>query len=61
MIDGKPEYKIFQIINSKIDYKYTCKLLYKVIWLKYKNTKKESDWLPTSKLAYTTELISEFY
>ena len=31
VIDGESEYKISQIINSKIDYKYVYKLLYKVI------------------------------
>jgi len=43
LIDGKSEYKISQIIDSKIDYKQACKLLYKVIWLEYKNIEEESD------------------
>jgi len=38
VIDGKPEYEISWIADSKIDYKYACKLLYKVIWLRYENT-----------------------
>jgi len=36
VIYGEPEYEIFQIINSKINYKQIYKLLYKVIWLEYK-------------------------
>ena len=43
LIDGKSEYKISQIIDSKIDYKQACKLLCKVIWLEYKNIEEESD------------------
>jgi len=35
IIDGELEYKISKIVNSKIDYKRACKLLYKVIWLGY--------------------------
>lgn len=41
VIDGESEYKISQIINSKIDYKCVYKLLYKVIWLEYKNIEEE--------------------
>ena len=38
IIDGEPEYEISQIVDSKIDYWWACKLLYKVIWLGYKDT-----------------------
>jgi len=38
-----------------------CKLLYKVVSLEYKNIKEESDWLFTLKLAYTSEVVSNFY
>jgi len=31
IIDGKPEYKISWIVNSKIDYQWACKLLYNVM------------------------------
>jgi len=61
MIDGKLEYEVSQIIDSKIDYKHACKLLYKVIWLEYENTEEESNWLSTSELAYTLDLIFNFY
>jgi len=42
IIDRELEYKIFKIINSKIDYRRACKLLYKVIWLGYKDTDNDS-------------------
>ena len=38
IIDGEPEYEISRIVDSKIDCQWACKLLYKVIWLEYKNT-----------------------
>ena len=31
IIDGEPEYEISQIVDSKINHQWTCKLLYKVI------------------------------
>jgi len=37
IIDRKPEYKISQIVYSKIDFWQACKLLYKVIWLVYED------------------------
>ena len=43
MIDGNSKYEISQIVDSKINYRYTYKLLYKVVWLGYKNMKEESN------------------
>jgi len=37
IIDRKPEYKISQIVDSKIDYQWAYKLLYKLIWLGYED------------------------
>jgi len=61
IIDGKTEYEIFWIINSKIDCRWVYKLLYKVIWLEYKITKEEFNWLSISKLIYASNLIANFY
>jgi len=38
IIDRKPEYEISQIVDSKINCWQVYKLLYKVIWLEYKDT-----------------------
>ena len=38
IIDGEPKYKISWTVNSKINHQWACKLLYKVIWLGYKDT-----------------------
>jgi len=43
IIDGEAEYEISQIVDSKIDCRRACKLLYKVIWLGYKNTGDKSE------------------
>jgi len=42
IIDEEPKYEISQIVNSKINHQQACKLLYKVIWLGYEDTRDES-------------------
>jgi len=61
IIDREPEYKISKIVNFNIDHWRACKLLYKVIWLGYKDTDNNSEWLPTTKLEYTKKLLSDFH
>jgi len=61
IIDGEPEYEISQIVDSKIDHRRACKLLYKVIWLGYEDTGDESEWIPVSKLTYAVDLVSDFH
>jgi len=61
IIDGEPEYEISQIVDSKINCRWTCKLLYKVIWLGYEDTGDKSKWIPTSKLTHATDLVSDFH
>ena len=39
IINRKPKYKISWIVDSKINCQQAYKLLYKVIWLGYENTK----------------------
>jgi len=43
IIDREPKYEISQIVDSKIDHWWACKLLYKVIWLGCENTRDESE------------------
>ena len=61
IIDREPEYEISRIVDSKIDCQRACKLLYKVIWLGYEDTGDESEWIPTSKLTYVANLVSDFH
>jgi hypothetical protein len=61
VVDGEPEYEISCIVNSKIDRRQQCKLLYKVFWLGYKGTDQEFDWLPAIKLEHALELITDFH
>jgi len=61
IIDGEPEYEISKIVDSKIDHQRACKLLYKVIWLGYKDTDNDSKWLPVTELEHAKELVNDFH
>ena len=61
IIDGEPEYEISQIVDSKINHRRACKLLYKVIWLGYEDTGDESEWITASKLTHAVDLVSNFH
>jgi len=43
IIDREPEYEISRIVDSKIDRRRACKLLYKMIWLGYEDTGDKSE------------------
>jgi len=61
IIDGEPEYEISKIVDSKINHRRACKLLYKVIWLEYEDTDNDSKWLPATELEHAKELLSDFH
>ena len=61
IIDREPEYEISWIVDSKIDCRRACKLLYKVIWLEYEDTGDESKWIPASELTHAVDLVSDFH
>jgi len=45
-VDGKLEFEISEILNSKVDrHCKTCKLLYLVRWSGYGGTDEETSWL----------------
>ena len=60
-IECKLEYEISKIVDSKIDKRRSCKLLYLVCWLGYKNTDEELSWLPAMELEHADELVSDFH
>src|SRR6202522_4555547 len=60
-VQGELEYEISEILDSKIDRRHECKLLYLVRWLGYENTDEEYSWLPSTELEHASELISDFH
>ena len=60
-IQGELEYEIAKVLDSKIDRRHSCKLLYLVCWLGYENTDKEFSWLPSTELDHAKDLIFDFH
>ena len=60
-VQGELEYEISEVLDSKIDRRRSCKLLYLVRRLGYKNTDEEFSWLPATELEHAKDLISNFH
>ena len=60
-IDREPEFEIAEAVDSKIDKRQRCKLLYYVHWLGYEDTDEEFSWLPATELEHARELIADFH
>jgi len=60
-ISGEDEYEIAAILDSKIDNRRRCKLLYFVRWAGYEGTDEENSWLPATELEHAQELLSDFH
>jgi hypothetical protein len=61
IIDEEPEYEISEILNSKLDKRWACKLLYLVQWSGYEGTDKETLWILANELGHASKIVSEFH
>ena len=60
-IDQELEYEITEVLDSKIDNRRRCKLLYLVRWSGYEGTDEETSWLPAIELEHAQEAVSDFH
>ena len=60
-IDNELKYEIAEILDSKINNRQRCKLLYFIRWMGYEGTDEENSWLPAMELDHTQELVTEFH
>ena len=60
-IDGEPEFEISEILDSKIDKRRKCKLLYLVKWAGYEGTDDETSWIPAMELGHASEVVTDFH
>ena len=60
-VEGDLEYEISEILDSKIDKRRKCKVLYYVRWLGYEGTDEEYSWLPATELDHAPELVRQFH
>ena len=53
--------EIAKILDSKLDQRQKCKLLYLVRWAGYEGTDQEIDWLVATELTHASELVADFH
>ena len=61
IVDEELEYEISGILDSKLDKRRACKLLYLVRWSGYEGTDEETSWIPATELGHASEIVSEFH
>ena len=61
VIDGAAEYEVSEVLDSKIDRRRRCSLLYLIRWAGYEGTDKELQWLPADELEHAQEAIADFH
>ena len=60
-IEGEVEYEIDEILDTKLDRRRRCKLLYLVCWTGYKGTDEETSWITADELEHAQELVRDFH
>ena len=60
-IEGEVEYEIAEILDTKLDRRQCCKLLYLVRWTGYEGTNEETSWITADELAHAQELVADFH
>ena len=62
MVDNEPEFKILEILDTKIDNNHcACKLPYVVCWTGHEDTDEETLWIVASELGHASELVTDFH
>ena len=60
-VDDEPEYEILGTLDSKIDQRRHCNLLYLVQWSSYEGTDDKTSWLLTMELDHASELVWDYH
>jgi hypothetical protein len=60
-VDKDIEYKISEILDSKLDKRRKCQLLYLIRWAGYEGTDQETYWLLATELKHAIELVQDFH
>ena len=62
MVDNEPEFKISEILDTKIDNHHcTSKLLSLIRWTGYEGTDEETSWILATELGHASELVVDFH
>ena len=61
IINREMEFKILEILDSKIDKRHKCRLQNLVKWSGYEGTDEETSWIPASELKHAVESVADFH
>jgi hypothetical protein len=61
IVDEELEYKISEILDSKLDKWRACKLLYLVRWSGYEGTNEEILWIPANELGHASKIVFRYH
>ena len=61
IVDEELEYEISEILDSKLDKRCACKLLYLVGWSRYEGTNEETSWIPANELGHASKIVSQYH
>ena len=60
-VDGKEEFEVVEILNSKLDCRYKCcPLWYFIWWCGYEGTDEEFSWIAADEI-HADELVPTFH
>lgn len=60
-INGDIEYEISEIVDSKLDKRRKCPLLYRICWTGYEDTNEEYTWVLATELEHAPEAVADFH
>ena len=60
-VDSEIEYEIAEILDTKLDRRFRCKLRYLVKWTGYEGTDEETTWISADELTHAQELVNDFH
>jgi hypothetical protein len=61
IIDEEPEYKLSKILDSNLNKRWACKLLYLVQWSGYEGTDEDTSWILANELGHASKIVSKFH
>ena len=60
-VEGDLEFEIAEVLDSKLDRRRKCSLLYLVRWAGYEGTDDEFSWLPANELDNAPDAVADFH
>src|SRR5882672_1585480 len=60
-VDGKMEFEIKEILDSKMDHRCKDRLHYLMVWFGYEDMDEDMLWIRLKELGHAPNIVSEFH